>query len=112
VKESRVSRPKGKAEYSIFFATNQATKGWADLLATRRNDLIEAWEFLTANPLRRTPLSYPLQEKLALVKRSGEEHSLWQLKLSKTHGARIWYYVTDGKVMIEAVHTAHPNQTK
>jgi hypothetical protein len=110
--DTPVPRPKRKAEYSIFFATNKASKGWNDLLATRRNDLVEAWAFLTSTPLRRTPLSYQLKEELALLHKDGEVHVRWQLKLSKTHGARIWYYVTDGKVMIEAVHTAHPNQTK
>ena len=112
MKELPVPRPKRKTEYTIYLTTNQASKGWADLLATRRNDLVAAWEFLTSDPLRKTPLSYPLREDLAIVHKDGVNHARWQLKLSKTTGARIWYFVTDGKVMIETIHTNHPNQTK
>ena len=110
-KES-VARPLKKSEYTIVFATKQAEKGWQDLLATRRNDLVEAWHFLTSTPLQQTPLSYRLRDTLGTVTRDGVEHDRWQLKLSLKDGARIWYFVVQKTVFLEQVHTSHPNQTK
>ena len=80
-KDSPVPRPHKSAEYEIYFSTSQAAKSWRDLLATRRVDLVVAWEFLTATPLNRTALSYPLKGELAQITKGGQEHHRWQLKL-------------------------------
>lgn len=112
VRQEKVPRPTRKNEYSIYFASTSAAKGWRDLAAVRRNDLIEAWEFLTKSPKLLTPLNAPLHGELAHVFVGGTTHECWQLKLSSTYGARIWYYVIESSVFIEAVHTKHPNETK
>lgn len=110
--KNRVGRPRGKSEYSIFFASSHARKGWNDLLATRRSDLVEVWDYLTLRPEEVTPLSHPLKGSLSINVRDGVSHTRWQLKLSKTHGARIWYYVIDDSVHLERVFTQHPKETQ
>ena len=44
--------------------------------------------------------------------REGVSHTRWQLKLSKTHGARVWYYVHGDAVYLEKVFTQHPKETQ
>lgn len=107
-----VGRPTKKNEYSIFFASNSAEKNWQNLVAVRRNNLADTWEFLTKTPLEVTPLSYPLKGELATVTRNGVAHDRWQRKLTASDGIRIWYFVIDKNVYLEQVHTSHPNQTK
>jgi hypothetical protein len=111
-KSERVHRPIGKSEYKIFYASRSAERGWIDLLATRRSDLVVAWEFLTKTPLETTPLSYRLRGELANVNRDGVKHDCWQLKLNARDGARIWYYVYSREVHLIEVHTHHPHQTR
>jgi hypothetical protein len=111
-KNKRVPRPTKKSEYEILFASNSAQKGWQDLKATRLNDLVEAWEFLTRNPTVISPLSSRLRGELGQVNVAGSSFDRWQLKLSSTYGARIWFYVDGKTVFIEEVHTRHPNETK
>ena len=95
-KKSRVPRPTKKYEYELFFGTHDASKKWRDLVATLRNPMVDAWDFLTQTPLKHTQRSYPLKGKEATIVRQ----------------ARIWYYVEDQSVYIVAVHTHHPNETK
>lgn len=111
-RNEKVSRPTRKNEYEIIFASNGASKGWAKLIATKPNQLAEAWDFLTATPLQRSVLSYPLKGPAGLISKDGHEHELWQLKLNLRDGARIWYFVVDNRVYLQQVHTSHPNQTK
>ncbi|CAB4580873.1 unannotated protein [freshwater metagenome] len=80
-------------------------------MAVRRNDLVSAWEFLTHNPETVTALSDRLKGSLSRLVRGGVTHTRWQLKLSATHGARIWYFVDGRKVHLERVFTSHPNET-
>lgn len=56
-----VHRPPKKTEYEICFATTNARKGWQDLVATIRNPMSDAWDFLTRIPLATTPTNYRLQ---------------------------------------------------
>ena len=44
--------------------------------------------------------------------RDGVAHERWQHKPTAQGDARIWFYVDDGVVYLEQVHTRHPNQTK
>ncbi len=108
--KSTVPRPLKKAEYEIRYATREAQKGWRDVLATQRNAVVDAWDFLTRTPTETGPSCYPLKGELGTVTRDGRAHERWQYKLSG--GARIWYFVDDKVVYLEVVHTAHPNQTK
>jgi hypothetical protein len=107
-----VPRPSRKLPYKIFFASNKAEKGWESLKANRLNDLADAWEYLSNKPLHRSDYAYPLKGKLGKISRAGIEYDRWQLKLSHRDGSRIWYWVEDGNVFIEQVHTSHPNETK
>ena len=45
-----VPRPSKKVEYDIRFASAGAKKGWRDLVATMRNPMADAWDFLTRTP--------------------------------------------------------------
>jgi hypothetical protein len=111
-RENRVERPRGKSEYTIYFDSSHARNGWGDLVASRRTDLLGAWEFLTHRAEELTGLSYPLRGSLGTVTRDGVAHTRRQLKLSKTHGARIWYFVVGDCVYLEKVFTRHPNETE
>jgi hypothetical protein len=107
-----VPRPIKKSEYKIYFESRGAERGWKDLLATRRSDLVGAWEFLTKTPCVTTLLSYRLKGELSAVERGGITRACWQLKLNARDGARIWYFVEGNEVHLIAVHTSHPNQTQ
>lgn len=108
----KVERPIKACEYEIRFASTGARKGWVDLRATTRNALADAWDFLTRTPLQVTPSNYPLRGALGAVSRDGADHERWQHKPTLKGDARIWFYVVDHVVYLEAVHTHHPNSTK
>lgn len=108
----RVTRPLKSTEYEIRAGSRSSEKAWRDLVATKRNLVVNAWDTLTREPLVETSLCYRLRGPLARVIRDGQEFERWQLKLSIGDGARIWYYVEGRTVVIEAVHTHHPNETK
>lgn len=111
-KQQVVHRPVKKSEYTIQFASTNAQRGWRDLEATRRNSLVDAWDFLTRTPLQVRPTNYPLKGELGTVVRMGVPHERWQHKPSRGDGARIWFYVVGQVVYLEQVHTSHPNETK
>jgi hypothetical protein len=108
----KIPRPHNRTPYTLYFATNSAKKGWRDLHAIRPSDLGRVWDFLAYTPLDTTSLSYPLKGELSNIVWRGESHQRWQVKLSRTDGARIWYCVVGRMVLIEKVHTHHPNETK
>jgi hypothetical protein len=107
-----VQRPAKKIEYEIRFATAEARKGWRDLVATIRNPMSEAWDFLTRTPLQTTPTNYRLKGELGTVLRGGTAHERWQHKPTAKGTARIWFYVDERTVYLEQIHTSRPNQTK
>lgn len=102
------------------FITRQAEKGWRDLLAAERNAVVAAWERLTTEPHRVDgERVYQLKAALSTGTHEGMTFTRYQLKLPG--GARIWYFIhkaeskgakTAGRVLLEDVFTAHPNQTK
>lgn len=105
-----VNRPLKKGEFTIEHATRSAADGWNAMLSTRRNAVVDAWEWLTSTPLEETLHNYALQGDMGFVTRDGHKYQRWQFKLSG--GARIWFYVDGHTVYLEKVHTAHPNETK
>ena len=109
-KRTNVPRPLRKSEFTIVFATNQATKGWTDLLATQRNAVVNAWEYLTSHPDEETTRNHKLKGELARVTHKGATYDRWQHELN--NGARIWFYIDGRTVHLVDVHTNHPNQTK
>lgn len=112
-----VPRPLKNNEYEIHYATREAASGWMNLQATTRNAAVEAWDFLTKNPKQEGDRCYRLQGDLGIVLVDRASHERWQYK--PTGGSRIWYVVIDsekgsktpGKVLLERVTTAHPNET-
>ena len=72
-----VPRPLKKSEYKIYFESSKVRKAWVDLLAVRRSDLSEAWDFLTRTPLRVTDLSYPMRKDFGLLVANGISHQRW-----------------------------------
>jgi hypothetical protein len=113
-KSAHVERPTKRTEYEIVFATSQAQRGWTNLMATTRNALADAWDFLTRTPQSPSPTCHRLKGSLASVTHGGTTHERWQYELPG--GARLWYYVTkDGRggvVHLIETHTHHPNATK
>ena len=105
-----VVRPRKKAEYEIRFATRQAEKRWQDLLATQRNTVVDAWDFLTKTPLSASFTNHPMKDELATVTRDGRAFDRWQYEMAG--GARLWFYMDDQVVHLIDVHTRHPNETK
>ena len=111
-KDEPVARPTKKTEYTLRFATASAQKGWRDLVATIRNPMADTWDFLTRSPIEQTPTNYPLRAQLQFIQREGVQHERWQHKPTAQGDARIWFYVEGQTVLIEQVHTHHPNATK
>ncbi|WP_026818212.1 hypothetical protein [Arthrobacter castelli] len=109
-KQARVPRPLKKAEFDIRFGTNQAKRGWQDLLATKRNAIVDAWDFLARNPSEESSTNHRLKGELATVSREGRSHDRWQYELPG--GARIWFYIGGKTVHLIDAHTHHPNETK
>lgn len=115
-----VPRPIKRAEFEIVHITRQAEVGWRDGLATYRNVLADAWERLTKDPTREDgERVYRLKGDLAMGSYQGRTFDRYQYKFPG--GGRIWYFVehatgrkarTAGRVLVEDVHTSHPNQTK
>ena len=109
-KGEQVTRPLKKSEYKIVFGSTDSQKGWQDLLATQRTQLVDTWTQLTTEPLGLTQRIHPLKGGLGTVTRNGVDYVQRQIELAQ--GARIWFYVDDMTVVIVKVHTRHPNQTK
>lgn len=116
--EDPVPRPLKRAEYQLVFLSRQAEKGWVDMLATVRSSVVDAWDRLTTDPLSEDGHRvYRLKGGLRAGSHDGNDYDRYQYKLP--NGARIWYFVEHwrkakhaGRVLIEDVHTAHPNETK
>ncbi|BCW07766.1 hypothetical protein NtRootA1_39040 [Arthrobacter sp. NtRootA1] len=105
-----VPRPLRRSEHEIIFGTTNARKGWIDVLAVQRNIVVQAWERLTSDPLADDPTCHGMKGDLEFVTHKGVSHRRRQYELS--HGARIWFYVEAGNVILLDVHTHHPNATK
>ena len=104
------ARPRKRSEYEIRFASTHARKGWQDLLATTRNALTDAWDFLTRTPLAQNERNHTMRGELEFITRDG--HSYQRLQHELPGGARIWSYVDEGVVWLTHVYTGHLNQTK
>jgi hypothetical protein len=109
---SKVERPTKRSEYVIVFGSRAAEKGWSDLRATIPNALADSWDFLTRTPTQVTPANYRLRGALATITRNGKALDRWQHKPTLKGDARIWFCVEGKTVILEEVHTSHPNTTK
>jgi hypothetical protein len=109
-KRGPLPRPGKSTDYEIVPVTTHAARGWQALSATAKNSLAEAWDTLTADPLRDSPRMHTMRGDLQFLTHGGKSHERRQLELPG--GARIWYYVEGKQVCLEQVHTRHPNETK
>lgn len=115
-----VPRPLKRGEFELVHISRQAEVGWRDGLATWRNAFVDVWDRLTTEPTREDgERVYRLKGNLATGVHQGQTFDRYQYKVPG--GGRIWYFVepaadkkakTAGRVLIEDVHTAHPNETK
>lgn len=110
-KANPVPRSPKKSEFTLTFGSTSAKRGWRDLVATYRNPMADAWDFLTRTPTTRTPTNYPLVGSLSTITRDGRTHQRWQHKPTLKGSARLWFYVENRTVVLEQVHTAHPKET-
>ena len=121
--DDSVPRPLKRAEYKISHVSQQAARGWQDVTATYRNAVVDAWTYLSTRPTDEDGQNvYRLKSGLGTGTHEGQTFDRYQYKLP--NGARIWYFVDTysakdakthkvaGRVLIEIVHTAHPNETK
>lgn len=119
-KTAGIPRPEKRTDYVLHIITTQAERGWTDAVATWRNQMSDAWSYLTEHPTREAEgLCYQLKAELAVLSYRGVEYARYQYKFS--HGGRIWYAVIEpigkgkdrvpGQVLIERVETGHPNKT-
>ncbi|MBX3311494.1 MAG: hypothetical protein KF916_01145 [Microbacteriaceae bacterium] len=94
------------------FENNRAKKNWSNLVATQKSSLVDAWDKLTKSPKQPSPKNATLRAHLAKINREDQTYDRWQYELN--NGARIWYYVIEEEktVVLEQVHTRHPNETK
>jgi hypothetical protein len=49
-KKRDVQRPFKRSEYIIQFGTTNAAKGWKNLVSTKQNAVVDAWDWLTKTP--------------------------------------------------------------
>ncbi|MHA7299013.1 hypothetical protein [Pseudarthrobacter sp. MDT3-1] len=85
-KRSGVPRPLKKAEFEIQFGASQAEKAWKDLLATTRNSVVDAWDFLTKTPLEESAKNHQLKGELSTLTHKGGTFGRWQHELPAVHG--------------------------
>jgi hypothetical protein len=109
---NKVERPTKRTEFQLIYGSRAAEKGWVDLRATMLNALADTWDFLTRTPTLVTPTNYRLKGALATVTRDGKTFDRWQHKPTLKGDARIWFYIDGQTVVLEEVHTNHPNATK
>lgn len=57
-------------------------------------------------------MNYRLKGELATIQRGGSAHDRCEHKPTAKGTARIWFYVHERTVLLEQVHTSHPNETK
>ena len=107
-----VPRPAKKVEYDIRFASAGAKKGWRDLVATMRKPDGRRMGFPHSYPDGNHFHQLPAEGGAGDCERGGQSFERWQHKPTLKGSARIWFYIDDRTVFLEAVHTSHPNETK
>jgi hypothetical protein len=110
----RVAPPPGPGEYDLFFATNEAAKGWVDLCAQAPGNAYELWLLLRSEPApkARTTRHHPLKGALSTAAHRGITLPQWQYEV--TGGGRVWYLVDVQlrRVYLTYAGTGHPKSTE
>ncbi len=105
--------PKRSGGYEIWFANNDAEKGWEELFEARPVQLRAAWEALDEDPvpLLQNKRHHRLSHIYATAQVNEKKLEQWQYEV--TAGGRIWYCVDREKkiVWITLASTKHPKMT-
>jgi hypothetical protein len=98
----------------VFFATNDAAKGWVDLCGQASGNAYEAWARLRTEPAPRvwTARQHPLKGGFATATHRGAALPQWQYEV--TAGGRVWYLVDSRlrRVYLTYAGTRHPKATE
>lgn len=108
---SLVPPPLLPGEYELYFADNDAAKGWEQLRSQFTTGARDAWESLRKSPNVRGPTQKPLQGALATRTHAGRLLPQWQRDI--TSSARVWYVIDEEnkEVHITLAKTGHPGAT-
>lgn len=115
-KGDRVAPPPVGGEWNIRFATNEAAKGWEELVAAAPGNTRRAWDVLRTDPGpgpgKPTSRHHRLKGPPAVRTYGGREFPQWQLEV--TSGGRIWYLLDPDRhtVWITLAGVGHPKATE
>ena len=109
-----VPPPVGPGEWELVFGSNDAAKGWGDLVAHASGNMIDAWKLMRTNPspMARTARHHRLRGNLAYGIYRGVTLPQWQIEV--TAGGRVWYLVDveARRVIVRHARTGHPKITE
>lgn len=112
-RNDRVAPPGPPGGWEARFGTNDAAKGWENLVAVARSNMWEAFVVLTTRPTEpeNRARQHRLKGKLGSREVHGTTLDQWQYEV--TAGGRIWYCpdVHKGIVWVVAATTGHPKAT-
>jgi hypothetical protein len=98
----------------LYFASNEAAKGWVDLCGQAPGNAYEVWNRLRTEPAPAIRMSrqHPLKGGLAMAAHRGIVLPQWQYEV--TGGGRVWYLIDDQlrRVYLAYAGTGHPKATE
>lgn len=107
-----VAAPPTGTEWAINFGTNEAAKGWPELVAKAPGNVRRAWDLMRTDPGpgpgKPTNRHHPLKGELAYGTHRGRTLPQWQIEV--TGSGRIWYLLDaeHRTVWIQLASTQHP----
>jgi hypothetical protein len=110
-RRQRAPRPSG--EWKLEFASNRASKGWAELKKQHPKALRQAYDAVSTDPRCRTRprRQWPLKGQFTERSIAGRTLEQWQYEV--TGSARIWYCIDDDArvVWVTLAKIGHPKET-
>jgi hypothetical protein len=87
----RVAPPPGLGEFDLYFASNEAAKGWVDLCGQAPGNAYEVWNRLRTEPAPAIRMSrqHPLKGGLAMAAHRGIVLPQWQYEVTGAAGSGI-----------------------
>ena len=109
----RAAPPPRPGGYTLRFATNDAAKGWEELVRQAPGSTRTAYDAIEATPCPAPPTSrqHQLKGSLSTGLHAGKALGQWQYEV--TGGGRIWYLVDHETrtCWIKEAGTGHPKLT-